>query len=75
MLIRCWVASWAAFILLLPHASLRTLGNTYVDCLSLRGTCSTEQSCRRAFFVLLASLMVPPNMPLQLFIFVSSVAS
>ncbi|EPS95103.1 hypothetical protein FOMPIDRAFT_1038634 [Fomitopsis schrenkii] len=50
MLIRCWVASWAAFILLLPHASLRTLGNT-------------------AFFVLLASLMVPPNMPLQLFIF------
>ncbi|KAH9925739.1 uncharacterized protein B0H18DRAFT_1007982 [Fomitopsis serialis] len=50
MLVRCWVASWVAFILLLPHASLTTLGNT-------------------AFFVLLASLMVPPNMPLQLFVF------
>ncbi|TFY63497.1 hypothetical protein EVJ58_g3215 [Rhodofomes roseus] len=51
MLVRCWVASWAAFIILLPHASLSTLGNT-------------------AFFTLLASLMAPPNMPLQLFIFV-----
>ncbi|KZT71069.1 hypothetical protein DAEQUDRAFT_724415 [Daedalea quercina L-15889] len=50
MLARCWVASWVGFIILLPHASLNTLGNT-------------------AFFALLASLMAPPNMPLQLFVF------
>jgi hypothetical protein len=27
---RCWVASWAAFVLLVPQASLNILGNTYV---------------------------------------------
>ena len=32
---------------------------------------SLREGSRRAFFTILASLMVPPNMPLQLFIFVS----
>ncbi|KAI0339296.1 hypothetical protein BDW22DRAFT_1409168 [Trametopsis cervina] len=49
--LRCWIASWAAYILLLPNASLRVLGNA-------------------AFFGLLGSLMMPPNLPVQLFLFV-----
>ena len=30
LLARCWLASWAAFVLLMPQASLNILGNTYV---------------------------------------------
>jgi len=30
LIARCWLASWAAFVLLLPQASLSILGNTYV---------------------------------------------
>lgn len=29
--LRCWLASWIAFLLLLPNASLQVLGNTYVN--------------------------------------------
>ena len=75
MLIRCWVASWVAFIILLPDASLKTLGNTYVISPYLNGYSSLNTASCRAFFTILASLMVPPNMPLQLFIFVSDSAS
>jgi hypothetical protein len=32
MLFRCWLASWAAFILLLPEKTLKTMGNAYVSC-------------------------------------------
>ncbi|CCM03466.1 uncharacterized protein FIBRA_05599 [Fibroporia radiculosa] len=51
MLLRCWFASWVSFVIMLPDASLRTLGNT-------------------AFFALLGSMLVPPNMPVQVFLFV-----
>lgn len=30
-LARAWVAAWATVILMLPNASLRTMGNTCVD--------------------------------------------
>ncbi|KAJ3525006.1 hypothetical protein NM688_g8467 [Phlebia brevispora] len=50
MLLRCWIGSWVAYLIMLPNASLRTLGNA-------------------AFFGLLASFMVPSNMPVQLFLF------
>jgi hypothetical protein len=30
LLARCWLASWAAFVILMPQASLNILGNTYV---------------------------------------------
>lgn len=50
MLARCWLASWIAFVVLLPEKSVRTLGNA-------------------AFFTLLGSMFVPPNMPLQIFLF------
>lgn len=30
MLLRCWIASWVAFIILLPDKSVETLGNAYV---------------------------------------------
>ncbi|EED82525.1 predicted protein [Postia placenta Mad-698-R] len=50
MLARCWLASWIAFVVLLPEKSVRTLGNA-------------------AFFALLGSMFVPPNMPLQIFLF------
>ncbi|GJE92380.1 fusaric acid resistance protein-like domain containing protein [Phanerochaete sordida] len=49
--LRCWVASFAAYVILLPNASLRELGNA-------------------AFFTILASFMVPANLPVQLFLFV-----
>ncbi|THH07358.1 hypothetical protein EW145_g3442 [Phellinidium pouzarii] len=52
-LARCWLASWAAFVIILPEKSLKTLGNA-------------------SFFVALVSLMVPPNMPVQMFIFAIS---
>ncbi|KAI0087246.1 hypothetical protein BDY19DRAFT_986266 [Irpex rosettiformis] len=48
--LRCWVASWVAFLIMLPHPSLNILGNA-------------------AFFGILASLMIPANLPVQLFIF------
>ncbi|KAH9919970.1 uncharacterized protein BXZ73DRAFT_104789 [Epithele typhae] len=50
MLLRCWLASWCAFILIIPEKSLATLGST-------------------AFFALLVSMLLPPNMPLQVFFF------
>ncbi|KAI0635211.1 hypothetical protein C8Q77DRAFT_1106698 [Trametes polyzona] len=50
LLLRCWVASWVCFVIMLPNKSLATLGNT-------------------AFFALLLSVMVPPNMPFQVFVF------
>ncbi|KAI0777718.1 hypothetical protein BD413DRAFT_519071 [Trametes elegans] len=50
LLLRCWIASWVCFVIMLPNKSLATLGNT-------------------AFFALLLSVMVPPNMPFQVFIF------
>ncbi|KAH8119852.1 hypothetical protein DFH11DRAFT_1754336 [Phellopilus nigrolimitatus] len=53
ILVRCWVASFAAFVLILPDRSLKALGNA-------------------AFFTILASLIVPPNMPVQMFFFAIS---
>ncbi|TFK50476.1 hypothetical protein OE88DRAFT_1736022 [Heliocybe sulcata] len=50
LLFRCWLASWLAFVLLLPNKSLQTLGNA-------------------AFFGMIVSLMLPPNMPVQTFLF------
>jgi len=32
MLFRCWLASWAAFVLILPEKTLKTMGNAYVSC-------------------------------------------
>ncbi|KAI0070747.1 hypothetical protein K474DRAFT_1631398 [Panus rudis PR-1116 ss-1] len=50
LFLRCWIASWVCFVILLPNKSLSVLGNA-------------------AFFALMASLMVPPNIPVQLFLF------
>ncbi|TBU59289.1 hypothetical protein BD310DRAFT_976680 [Dichomitus squalens] len=47
--LRCWVASWVSFVIMLPDKSLQQLGNT-------------------AFFAVLLSIMLPPNMPVQIFI-------
>ncbi|KZT02812.1 uncharacterized protein LAESUDRAFT_729774 [Laetiporus sulphureus 93-53] len=49
MLVRCCVASWVSFIILLPSKSLQAMGNA-------------------AFFGLLGSLMIPPNMPVQMYL-------
>ncbi|KAI0764943.1 hypothetical protein C8Q74DRAFT_1430417 [Fomes fomentarius] len=51
VLLRCWVAAWVCFVIMLPDRSLATLGNT-------------------AFFALLLSVMLPPNMPVQIFMIV-----
>ena len=69
--LRCWVASWVAFVILLPHASLNVLGNAYVKQFfgQLTVILTVEYS---AFFAILASLMIPANLPVQLFIFVSA---
>ncbi|KAG7095005.1 hypothetical protein E1B28_005799 [Marasmius oreades] len=48
--LRCWLASWVGFVVILPNASLNTLGTS-------------------AFFTSLAGVFLPPNMPVQLFIF------
>ncbi|KAG8931810.1 hypothetical protein FRC02_002104 [Tulasnella sp. 418] len=50
LLVRCWVASWATVVLLLPNRSLHALGNA-------------------AFFAGVASIILPPNMPIQSFVF------
>lgn len=31
MLFRCWLGSWAAFVLLLPDKTLKTMGNACVS--------------------------------------------
>ncbi|PCH37055.1 hypothetical protein WOLCODRAFT_140699 [Wolfiporia cocos MD-104 SS10] len=49
-LVRCWIASWVSFVIILPDKSLRTLGNA-------------------AFFALIGSMIMPPNMPIQMFLF------
>ncbi|KZT41392.1 hypothetical protein SISSUDRAFT_305773 [Sistotremastrum suecicum HHB10207 ss-3] len=51
LLLRCWLASWCAFVLILPGNSLLVMGNA-------------------AFFAFMTSLIIPPNMPAQLFAFV-----
>lgn len=71
MLVRCWVATWAAFILLLPNNSLQVLGNAYVLLDFWRRGVPSNPHVNSAFFAPLASLMVVPNMPVQLFFFVS----
>lgn len=53
-----------------PCISEDTRKHVRLDCLR-NGHLSLRGGSRRAFFTILASLMVPPNMPLQLFIFVS----
>jgi hypothetical protein len=40
MLFRCWLGSWAAFVLILPEKTLMTMGNAYVSS-SFRGDCWT----------------------------------
>lgn len=67
LLIRCWLVSWAALILLLPHKSLNTLGNTYVGRFLSPYPHLTSIS---AFLALLMTLLVPPNMPVQLYLLV-----
>ncbi|KAI5116968.1 hypothetical protein M0805_002170 [Coniferiporia weirii] len=53
MLVRCWLAAWATFILLLPSRSGNALGNA-------------------GFLGLVASFIVPPSVPVQLFVFLMS---
>ncbi|KAJ7186248.1 hypothetical protein B0H12DRAFT_1173827 [Mycena haematopus] len=53
VLLRCWIAVFASFVILLPNASLRTVGTT-------------------SFFAILASLFLPPYLPVQLTIFLLS---
>ncbi|KAJ7054138.1 hypothetical protein C8F01DRAFT_1164075 [Mycena amicta] len=53
VLLRSWIAVLAAFVVLLPNASLRTLGTA-------------------SFFSLIASLFLPPYLPVQLTIFLLS---
>ncbi|KAA1472661.1 hypothetical protein DENSPDRAFT_872334 [Dentipellis sp. KUC8613] len=53
MVFKCWLATWAALILLLPHASLQVMGNA-------------------AFFSLLCAFFLPPSIPLQLYMIMSS---
>lgn len=36
IIFRCWLASWAAFILILPTKNLNVLGNAYVHFFSVR---------------------------------------
>lgn len=74
LLARCWLASWVAFLFLLPQASLNTLGNTYVSDLIFGHWLSYANVGHRcsAFFTVLTSLFVPPNLPIQMFLFVSA---
>lgn len=37
-LARCWLASWATFLLLLPETSLKALGNAYALALYLKAS-------------------------------------
>ncbi|TFY75709.1 hypothetical protein EWM64_g8302, partial [Hericium alpestre] len=53
LLFKCWLATWAAFILFLPNASLRVMGNA-------------------AFFSLIVAFMIPPYLPIQLYLIISS---
>ncbi|KDQ52244.1 hypothetical protein JAAARDRAFT_184405 [Jaapia argillacea MUCL 33604] len=53
LLFRCWLASWVAFIIMLPQKSLSALGQA-------------------AFFAMLVSIMLPPNAPVQMFLFMIS---
>ncbi|KAJ6565829.1 hypothetical protein DFH09DRAFT_1472533 [Mycena vulgaris] len=58
VLLRCWVASLLSFVILLPDASLRTIGVTFLG--------------HSGFFALLTSLLLPPYLPVQLTIFLLS---
>jgi hypothetical protein len=74
LLARCWLGSWAAFLLLIPHASLNILGNTYVAnsfVLDHLINSAVGDPCR-AFFAVLTSLFLPANLPIQMFLFVST---
>lgn len=71
--LRCWVASWVCYLIILPNASLKVLGNAYVLSGLLHVRPRHLNFFPRAFFAVLASLMLPPNMPVQLFIFVSMI--
>uniref|UniRef100_A0A0W0FWJ3 ER transporter 6TM N-terminal domain-containing protein n=1 Tax=Moniliophthora roreri TaxID=221103 RepID=A0A0W0FWJ3_MONRR len=51
--LRCWLASWVSFVIILPNPSLRALGTS-------------------AFFSILTSFFLPPNMPVQFFLFMIS---
>jgi hypothetical protein len=66
---RCWIASWAAFILIVPAGSSVALGATWVYFI-YDGSPHTIRTFR-GFFALLASTFLPPNLPVQLFIIVS----
>ena len=80
MLLRCWLGSWAALVLMLPDKSLKTMGNSCVSCLlcvdcwtvstAFRMDVDLHDSCR-AFFAFLISLLLPPMFPVQFFFFVS----
>ena len=70
-LFRCWLASWVAFVIILPDASLNTLGTACVKVSNFRLKRAHNFCFSRAFFALLCSFFIPPNMPVQLFIYVS----
>lgn len=68
--LRCWLASWVCYVIILPNASLKVLGNACVFCSLCKVLWTDPPLHSRAFFALLASVMIPPNVPVQLFVFV-----
>ena len=74
VLFRCWLASWVAFILMLPQNSLTVMGNACVIVTHRPSAVFTSLHAPlyvSAFFALLTSVFLPPNIPIQVFIFVS----
>jgi hypothetical protein len=72
VLLRCWIASWVCFLLLLPDRSLNVLGNTCVYQTIRVRSFLIFLAIFSAFFTLLASFFLPATFPVQLFIIVSN---
>lgn len=68
LLARCWLASWAAFLIMVPQPSLRVVGNTYVAILPCPTTFTKNHNS--AFFGVMTSLFLPPSLPIQMFLLV-----
>lgn len=71
LLARCWLAAWAAFLIMDPQPSLAILGNTYVAMPSY-ATLFTTQKLYSAFFGVMAAMFLPPFLPIQMFLLVST---
>ena len=72
VLLRCWIASWVCFLLLLPDRSLNVLGNTCVYQIIRARSFLIFLPILSAFFTLLASFFLPATLPVQLFVIVSN---